>query len=322
MTQLHTVRGPVDTAELGPTLVHEHVFVLTADVQRNWPDEWGDESARVEEAVTKLTELAATGIRTIVDPTVVGLGRDIPRIERIAARVPLNIVVATGIYTYGDVPFFFRSRGKGLHPDLPEPMVDLFVRDLTEGIAGTGVRAAFLKCAVDEDGLTSGVERVLRAVAQAHQQTGAPVMVHTHPATRRGRDVQRVLAEEGVAPGAVMLAHCGDSDDADHLSQLAEAGFFLGMDRFGLETVASMEQRVDVVAELCRRGYAQRMGLSHDTACYIDWAEPAARDWLPRWNYLHIHADVLPALRERGVTDQQIDAMLVTAPRRWLESAG
>lgn len=322
MAQLQTVRGPVDTADLGSTLVHEHVFVLTADVQRNWPDEWGDENTRVDEAVAKLTELAGTGVRTIVDPTVVGLGRDIPRIARIAERVPLNIVVATGIYTYGDVPFFFHSRGKGLHPDLPEPMVELFVRDLTEGIAGTGVRAAFLKCAVDEHGLTAGVERVLRAVAQAHQQTAAPVMVHTHAATRRALDVQRVLTEEGVAPRAVMLAHCGDSDDADHLSELAEAGFFLGMDRFGLETVATMEQRVEIVAELCRRGYAERMGLSHDTACYIDWADPAAREWLPRWNYLHIHADVLPALRRRGVGDEQIHAMLVTAPRRWLEAEG
>ena len=322
MAQVQTVRGPVEGTDLGRTLVHEHVFVLTADVQANWPDEWGDEDERVADAVAKLTELAGTGIRTIVDPTVAGLGRDIPRIARIAALVPLHIVVATGIYTYDDVPFFFRSRGRGLHPDLPEPMVDLFVRDLEAGIADTGVRAAFLKCAVDEHGLTPGVERVLRAVAQAHQRTGAPVMVHTHPGTRRGLDAQRVLAEEGVAPGAVMLAHCGDSDDADHLSALAEAGFFLGMDRFGLETVAGMEQRVEIVAELCRRGYAERMGLSHDTACYIDWAEPAARDWLPRWNYLHIHTDVLPALRERGVTDEQIDAMLVDAPRRWLEAEG
>lgn len=320
MTQVQTVRGAIDSAELGPTLVHEHVFVLTADVQANWPGEWGEEDARIAEAVGKLTELTEAGIRTIFDPTVAGLGRDIPRIARIAEQTPLQIVVATGIYTYDEVPFFFRNRGRGLHPDLPEPMVDLFVRDLTEGIAGTDVRAAFLKCAVDEHGLTPGVERVLRAVAQAHVVTGAPIMVHTHPATQRGLDVRRVLAEEGVAPSSVMLAHSGDSDDADHLSELAEAGFFLGMDRFGLETVATMEQRVAIVAELCRRGYADRLGLSHDTACYIDWADPAARDWLPRWNYLHIHTDVLPALRDQGVTEEQIDAMLVQAPRRWLEA--
>lgn len=318
MSMIQTVRGPVDSADLGPTLVHEHVFVLTADVQRNWPDEWGDEDARVDEAVAKLSELAGAGVRTIFDPTVAGLGRDIPRIQRIAARVDLHIVVATGLYTYDEVPNFFRNRGKGLHPDLPEPMVDLFVRDLTEGIAGTGVKAGFLKCAVDERGMTEGVERVLRAVAQAHLATGAPVMVHTHAHSRQGLAVRTVLDQEGVSPSAVMLAHCGDTDDADYLSELAEAGYLLGMDRFGLETVAPFAQRVEIVAELCRRGLAGSMGLAHDTACYIDWAEPAAREWLPQWNYLHIPNEVLPALRERGVTDEQIDQMLVANPARWI----
>lgn len=317
---IQTVRGAVDSADLGPTLVHEHVFVLTADVQRNWPDEWGDEDARVDEAVAKLGELAGAGVRTIFDPTVAGLGRDIPRIQRVAARVDLHIVVATGLYTYDEVPHFFRNRGKGLHPDLPEPMVELFVRDLTDGIAGTGVRAGFLKCAVDERGMTDGVERVLRAVAQAHLATGAPVMVHTHAHSQQGLAVRTVLDSEGVPPAAVMIAHCGDTDDADYLSELAESGYLLGMDRFGLETVAPFAQRVEIVAELCRRGFATSMGLAHDTACYIDWAEPAARDWLPQWNYLHIPREVLPALRERGVTGEQIDAMLVANPARWIAS--
>src|SRR3954451_18007040 len=106
VAQVQTVRGPVDTADLGQVLMHEHVFVLTADVQQNYPEEWGDEDARVADAVSRLTELASRGVRTIVDPTVVGLGRYIPRIQRIAEQVDLNIVVATGCYTYEDVPFF------------------------------------------------------------------------------------------------------------------------------------------------------------------------------------------------------------------------
>ncbi len=105
--QVQTVRGPVDTAELGQVLMHEHVFVLSPDVQQNYPEEWGSEDERVADAVRKLTALAATGVRTIVDPTVIGLGRYIPRIQRITEQVDLNIVVATGCYTYDDVPFFF-----------------------------------------------------------------------------------------------------------------------------------------------------------------------------------------------------------------------
>ncbi len=323
MPDVQTVRGPIDTADLGRTYMHEHVFVLTPDVQQNYPDEWGDEDARVADAVAKLSELSATGVRTIVDPTVIGLGRYIPRIQRVAAQVPdLNIVVATGCYIYENVPFFFHHRGPALQLDLPDPMVEMFVGDITDGIAGTGVRAAFLKCAIDEPGLTKGVERVMRAVANAHHQTGAPITVHTHPDTRTGLEVKRVMCdEERVHPERIVLGHSGDSADVDHLSELADAGFILGMDRFGINLATTAEARADTVVEMCRRGYAERMVLSHDASCYIDWIDPNVLGLLPQWHYLHLEQDVLPYLREHGVTDGQIDTMLVDNPRRYFEPA-
>ena len=127
MAQVQTVLGPVGAARLGRTLMHEHVFVLTSDVQRNYPEEWGDEDARVADAVRRLAELPRHGIGTLVDVTVIGQGCDIARIKRIAGQVPeLNIVVATGCYTFDDVPLFFSRRPAST-------MTDFFVRDLTEG---------------------------------------------------------------------------------------------------------------------------------------------------------------------------------------------
>jgi phosphotriesterase-related protein len=299
--------------------MHEHVFVLSPDSQHQWEDGW-DEEARVADAVTRLTELVDSGVRTIVDPTVDGLGRDVARIARINEQVPgLNIVVATGVYTYADVPGYFSSRGPGALPDLPEPMVDLFVRDITVGIQGTDVRAAFLKCAIDHHGLAKGVERVMRACAKAQLQTGVPVMVHTHPGKQTGLEVQRVLSEEGVPASAVLLAHSGDSADADHLSQLADAGFLLGMDRFGIDTILDFEGRVGIVVELCRRGYAGSMVLSQDASCFIDWVQPDLMAFLPNWSYLHVQRDVVPALLDRGVTQDEVDQMLVANPRRFFE---
>jgi phosphotriesterase-related protein len=85
--------------------------VLTADVQQNYPQEWGDEDARVADAVSRLRALPPAGIRTIVDVTVVGQGRFLLRIQRIAAQVPdLNIVVAAGCYTFDEIPLFFWGR--------------------------------------------------------------------------------------------------------------------------------------------------------------------------------------------------------------------
>lgn len=322
MSQVPTVRGPVSTDGLGPTYMHEHIFTLTADVQQNYPQEWGSEEARVADAAGKLRALAAQGIATIVDPTVTGLGRYIPRIQRVAEQVPeLNIIVATGLYTYDSVPFFFRHRGPALNEALgtqvPDPMVGMFVADIVEGIAGTGVRAAVLKCAIDAGGMTPGVERVMRAVAAAHHRTGAPVMVHTHPGSRTGLEVKRVLCDSaGVDPGRVILGHSGDTADCDHLAKLADAGFMLGMDRFGINLEITFETRANTLVEMCRRGYAERMVLSQDAACYIDWIDPNVLPFLPQWHYLHIQDEVLPYAREHGVTEEQIATMLTANPRR------
>lgn len=318
MVAVQTVNGPIDSAQLGRTYAHEHVFVLGEEHRLNYQD-W-DEDAMVEQAVADLTELKRLGIDTIMDPTVLGLGRYIPRIQQIADRVDLTIVVATGLYTYNEIPFQFHYTGPGLLFDQPEPLTELFVKDLTEGIADTGVRAAFLKCAIEEQGMTPGVERVMRAVGQAHVRTGAPITVHTNPHTRSGLDAQRVLREEGVDLTKVVIGHSGDSTDVDYLKEVADAGSILGMDRFGLDVLLPFEQRVDTVARLAAEGYTDRMVLAHDAACFIDWFDPEAkRQAVPQWNYRHITEDVLPALRERGVTEEQIDTMLVDNIRRYFE---
>jgi len=317
MSQIATIRGPKDTAELGETLMHEHVFVLSPEIQQNYPGDW-DEEERVADAVAKLRALREVGVRTIVDLTVIGLGRYIPRIQRVNEQVDMNIVVATGVYTYDSVPHYFSPLRRA--KDGSDLMASYFIADITEGIAGTGVRAGILKCAIDAPGMTEGVERVLRAVCAAHKATGAPITVHTHPASKSGLEVARVVAEEEVDPRAVVIGHSGDTDDADYLAQLADAGFRLGMDRFGINLAFGLEKRVAVVIELCRRGYAANMVLSHDASCYIDWFDNAlVRTVLPSWHYRHIHDDVLPALRQGGVTEEQITTMLVDTPRRFFE---
>jgi phosphotriesterase-related protein len=314
---VETVRGPVALDDLGRVFVHEHVFVLNEEIRQNYPAGW-DEDEQVASAVAKLAALEQRGIATIADPTVVGLGRSIPRVQRVAAQTGINIIVATGLYTYNDVPLYFRYRTPDSGTDDHDPMTDLFTGDLTEGIAGTGVKAAFLKCCIEEEGLTPGVERVIRAVARAHVITGAPVMVHTHPVSESGLVALRLLTEEGVDLSRVQLAHCGDTGDADHLARLADTGCLLGMDRFGLDILLPFEQRVATVAALAARGYAGSMVLSHDASCHIDWFPPDLPPILaPNWHFTHLLDDVLPALRDRGVTEDQIDQMLVANPRRF-----
>jgi phosphotriesterase-related protein len=309
----------VDSSQLGTTLMHEHIFVLDTEIQQNYPEEWGNEEARVADAVTRLNELKSRGVDTIVDLTVLGLGRCIPRIWRIATQTKLQIIVATGLYTYRDLPLYFNLRS----PDRTsgaEPLAQMFVRDIREGIAGTSVKAGMLKCCTDEPGLTPDVERILRAVARAHRQTGVPISTHTHAGLRRGLDQQRIFREEGVDLRRVVIGHCGDTTELDYLEELIRGGSYLGMDRFGVDTILDFTARVGTVAAMCERGHANKMVLSHDAMCYFHWM-PEGRLWaaLPRWHYLHICNDVLPALRQKGVSEQQLQTMLVDNPRRIFE---
>jgi phosphotriesterase-related protein len=318
MSTVNTARGSIDTAELGVTLMHEHVFIMSTEIMENYPEAWGDGARREADAIVRLNELKSRGVDTIVDLTVVGLGRYLPRIARIAAATGLNIVVATGLYTYNDVPMFFHYRGPGAPLGGPEPMIEMFVRDIEHGIADTGIKAAILKCATDEPGVTPGVERVLRAVAAAHRQTGVPISTHTHAASRRGLEQQAIFAEEGVDLTRVVIGHSGDTTDIGYLEELIGAGSYLGVDAF-----LSTEERVDTVATMCERGHADKMVLSHDASCYFDaLPEATLHVALPNWHYLHIHNDVIPALKARGVTDDQLTTMLVDNPRTIFSTQG
>jgi phosphotriesterase-related protein len=317
---VETVRGQVELGSLGPALMHEHVFVLSTEYVQNYGSAWWDEEARVADAIAKLNALYAKGIHTIVDPTVWGLGRYIPRIQRIAAQTPINIIVAAGLYVYEELPQQYAFRGPGMLLDMPEPMVTDFVGDIVEGIGDSGVKAAFLKCCVEAPEPTPGVERIARAVARAHIETGAPITVHTSATVQSGRTAVRIFAEEGADLTKVMIGHAGDSNDLDYLTELADQGVLLGMDRFGLDVYNPGLERIKTVAALAARGYAPSMVLAHDANCFIDYFgadHDATRALMPDWNYEHISDAVLPALLDAGVTQAQLDTMLVENPARY-----
>jgi phosphotriesterase-related protein len=325
---VETVGGPIEARSLGATLMHEHVFILDSEVNHNYPERsWdGDRESRIADAAETLRGVAARGIDTIVDLTVLGLGRSIPNIQAVNAQVDLNIVVATGIYTFKMLPQFIYNRPVERATDSGETrdvMVDLFVRDITEGIGDTGVKAAILKCCTDQPGVTRSIDRVLRAIARAHRRTGVPISTHTNALHQTGRDQQRVFAEEGVDLTRVVVGHSGDTTDLDYLRELMDCGSTIGMDRFGLygPGFPSFDERVDTVARLCELGYADRMILSHDTMCHTD-SHPGMHAQNPDWVFHHLSDAVLPALRQRGVDEAQVDQMLVANPRRIFEHQG
>ncbi len=326
MASIQTVRGEIDTSELGATLMHEHVFVVTPEIEHEYP-EWswdGSKADRQAEALAKMEDLKARGISTIVDLTVLGLGRAVEHIVPVAEQTELNIIVATGMYTYDYLPKFISRRKPATFPATHgDLLVDFFVKDITEGIGDTGVRAQILKCCTESPGVTPHIDRVLRSVARAHRLTGVPISTHTNAWEQTGRDQQRVFAEEGVDLSRVVIGHCGDTSDLDYLRELMDRGSTIGMDRFGLYNPPHMsfDERVDVVVQLCAQGYAGQMVLSHDAMCVLD-DFPGFFEANPRWGYNHVSDEVIPALLERGVTQAQVDQMLRDNPRAIFERQG
>ncbi len=313
---VQTVRGPVAAEDLGPSLLHEHVFIASPEgiVNHNhtWGEPWWDEEVRVAAAVERLTELREAGIHTIVDPTAFGLSRNVHRIARVNAQVDLNIVVCTGLYALIEVPGYLKYR-------TAENLASIFQREIEEGIDDTGIRAAFLKCAVESYGVIGDVPLILDAIALAAVETGAPVMVHTNGSddAQTGLLALAELTERGVDATRIVIAHAGDSTDLDYLRELGDAGAMLGFDRFNT-SFSTDDARVASIATLVGEGYTDRIHLSHDAATFNDFMQHNPRFDAPQLSYLHIHRNVLPKLREAGVTEAQIDEMLVTNARRFL----
>jgi phosphotriesterase-related protein len=320
MATVQTVQGPIDASDLGTVLAHEHLRIRDEAVAEQWPDRY-DPDAELAAAVEAVRAAADRGVRTIIDPTPMLGGRDIVFMQRVSQKTGVQVVACTGIYTYGYLPHYFENRDA-------DTMAELFVSDIESGIQGSDAKAAFLKCAADEPGITENVEKVHRAVARASVQTGAPIMAHSRPASGTGPRQVEIFEEEGVDPARIQIAHTGDTDDLDYIERLLDTGVFIGMDRYGLEMFLPIDRRNATVAELLRRGYADRMLVSQDFCATIDWfPEEAVEGLLAQglvrdWSMTLVFDQVLPALREEGaLSDEHVGTIFVDNPRRWLAAA-
>lgn len=320
MASVQTVTGPIDVTELGPTLIHEHFFSSDEAITVQWPHVRGQEqeftlALEVAEAVR------SHGVKTVVEPTAMLLGRDIRTSKRLAEESGLQIVGCTGIYTYDHLPQFLLNRSA-------DYIAELFVHDIEDGIQGTEIRAAFIKCAADEPGVNERIEKVHRAAARASLATGAPIMAHSRPASNTGPRQVEIFLEEGVAPEKIQIAHTGDTDDLGYIEGLLETGVWIGMDRYGIDLYLPTDRRNATVLALLERGYENRMFLSQDfdipIAAGLDWFPPEVVEQMqaggaaPDWSMTFLFESVIPTLKEGGMTQAQLETMLIVNPQRWL----
>ena len=321
MKTVQTVTGPVASGELGTTLMHEHLMI-------GWPG-WeaeapADRAARREHAkrcVDRMLELRDLGLATFLDPCPIDLGRDVELMAEVAHATGVHIVCATGLYKEDQgAPAYFKFRAQ--FGDGVKEMTDVFIRELTEGIGETGIRAGVIKVATSAHGITPYEEMVLRAAARAHLETGVPITTHTDEGTM-GVEQLEILVGQGVAPQAIVVGHSDGSSDLHYHLTMLDRGAYLGFDRFGLELLHPDRERQAALIGLLGLDFERQIVLSHDTVwCWRGRPPILPPELMPDWQPTHVFKKVIPRLRAAGVSQEKITTMLVENPRRYFAESG
>ncbi len=312
MAKINSVLGPLDTSKMGFTLAHEHIISSGPGIYNDYPELLG--ANPMERVVDGLKITKKGGVDTICDLTTTDLGRDVKFLAEASRKSGVNIIATTGWWL--DVP-------RGFNGVSADQLAELFVKDVTVGIAGTDIKAGILKGASDMQGVTRELETVLRAVARAYKKTGVPIVVHSYSPGRVGIQQVAILKEEGVPMNRVKFDHSNDTTDIEYLTWILEQGCYLGLDRYpGRNT--SPFARTKTLKALIDAGYKDRLCVSHDsTIVRIQAANPEIPDGVRlRANphgFLYIKNVVFPMLREMGLSEKAINDLFVVGPRNFFE---
>ncbi|MGY2894164.1 phosphotriesterase family protein [Deinococcus sp. UYEF24] len=316
-----TVTGPVEASALGVTLPHEHVIFGYPGYQGDVTLGGFDHGAALAHCVGVAQTLRARGVQTVVDATPNECGRDPLFLREVAEASGLNILCSSGYYYEGEgAPAYFKFRfslGDG-----DQEVYEMMLKEVTEGVGKTGIRAGVLKIASSKAAITRYESVFFRAAARVQRETGVPIITHTQEGSL-GPQQAELLVGEGADPSRIVIGHMdGNTDVQYHLGTLAH-GVTVGFDRIGLQGLVGTppdSERLRVLEALIGAGYAGRITLSHDSIwqwlgrplALPDAVLPAVKDWHPT----HIHDDILPELLRRGVSAEHLTQMTVGNPAR------
>jgi len=320
MSIVQTIRGPIDSSQLGRTLSHEHLTTGAIGMER-LPWVYNEDDC-VAGGVEALQKAKTAGIDSIIDLTPLDLGRQPSMFKRVAeADTGVNVVCATGVYRW--VPSYFF----GMDPD---DIAEHFLREIREGIEGSGIKPGIIKLAWDlEYRLNDGpnpattpranLERTARGAARAAKTAGIPISCHTLATDELGTPLLDIFEEEGLDLRAVTIGHSNDSDDMTYLKRIVERGANVGLDRFGTRRPQEeLDRRAGLALTLARAGFAEQVCLGHDGSPYGRFG--ANRTVTPDC-WLPVPQIEVPWLLAHGASEDDVEAMLRRSIRGTFEAA-
>jgi phosphotriesterase-related protein len=305
--QIHTLKGPVDPNSLGLILPHEHLFTdLRGPSVADYAQRDADSVIKV--VAPFLADAAATGVTALVECSTVGVGRNLSILRRLSDTTPIYIVAPTGVYRDAFTPEDMRHAGV-------DELTELWTRELTEGIEGTSMRAGFIKLAMSDDGPTPLEIRNLKAAVRASQQTGAVIASHTIGG-RVARQEMDIIESAGLDLRRFVWIHAQTEPDLSVMKEAARRGAYVELDSVGAP-YQSQPALLDQVVGLVEAGFIRNILLSHDAG----WFDPSRPDGLPEGGYRGYTAlvkDFVPAMLERGLSEEDVRCITVTNPREAL----
>ena len=309
--EIQTVRGAIPPADLGFTLPHEHTKVSLWHIQGRW-DYWeliGEEPRILEE----LGAYTAAGGRALVDLTLDGIGRDLPRLARISEATKLHIIGGSGWYRTAYYPPEARIDHR-----TTDDLADEIVREFTDGVPGPNgpVRPGIIgEIGTDKPWVTAQEERVFRAAARAAKRTGAAVTTHAVQSDV-GLAQLAILEDEGLDPARIVIGHCDSYPRSEHWREIVRRGAtveadFLGMSFTPLER-AGEPKVIELLKQLIDEGFASQIMLSQDV-CHDSQLLSYGGN-----GYTYLQKTFLPRLLAAGVDQQTIEQITVKNPARVL----
>ena len=309
MAHVQTVLGPIDPAELGFTLPHEHTQIALwhAAGRHDYWELTRDEPLIVEE----LGRFRAAGGSAIVDLTQVGVGKDPAWLVGIARATGLHVVMGCGWYRGMHYPAEANIDRRSV-----DSLADELVAEIEGGAAGTGVRPGIIgEIGTDKPWLSAQEERVHRAAARASKRTGLAITTHG-VMSDVGLAQLTVFEEEGADPSRVVIGHADSYPNLEHYLEIIRRGASLEFDFLGMSFTPQERvgepRLIELLLELLSRGHARRVLLSQDVCHNSQLVHYGGN------GYVYLSSTFLPRLRERGVSDVDIEQMTVLNPRRLL----
>jgi len=319
---VNSVLGPISADDLGITLMHEHFLFGYPGYQGDVTCGPFDREAAMKTCLDTLEQLKGVGLKTVVDATPNECGRDPEFLKEVSERSGINIICSSGYYYEGEgAPAYYKQRA-GLGDIGPE-VYEMMKKEATEGIGNTGIKAGVFKLASSKGQITDYETVFFKAAARVSKEDGIPIITHTQEGTM-GPEQAELLIAEGADPKKIMIGHIGGNTDISYLTNVLSKGVYIAFDRIGLQGLVGCPMdyaRVACIIGLIGIGYADRIMLSHDYI--LHWlgrplsipevALPLIKDW----NWFHIFNDIVPQLKQAGISDEQINMMLVENPKRF-----